>query len=179
MTTCFCGNEITGQRRKFCSDECWAWYRTHNIASWKKPEALADDERDLALPMLPDDYVGAWLEPSDLRKRNKELLALGRRICRTHQGAALPLTEENFYYANRTHTRFETECKTCHLLRMSANWRTKVETDPDFLARRREQNLRSYRKHIIKARERKRLSLRVKRQSQRREKFARILGAVS
>jgi hypothetical protein len=78
------------------------------LASWE-----VDDPETIILPDLPDDYVGAWLEPQELRKRNQELMALGRRICRTHQGAALPLNDQNFYYAKRSTGRFDTECKKC------------------------------------------------------------------
>lgn len=67
------------------------------------------------LPSIPDigETIGLWMEPKELRKRNRELATYGRRICRTHQGRALPLTEEYFYYANRSTGQFQTECVLC------------------------------------------------------------------
>jgi hypothetical protein len=79
--------------------------------------------------------VGAWLTPKELRRRNRELAKYGRRICRTHQGAALPLDSEHFYYANRAIGQFDTECKHCFKARDKRNKLERYHADPQWRAR--------------------------------------------
>ena len=74
---------------------------------------LQDPDENTSMP--PEGYEGRWHTPAELRRVNKELAKVGRRICRKHQGAALPLDDEHFY---RIRGYFDTRCKACHKAEM-------------------------------------------------------------
>lgn len=82
------------------------------------------------LPAPPDGYEGRWYSPRELRRVNRELARLGRRICRTHQGAALPLDDDHFYRNGEGF--FDTECKDCKKARMVRNKRERWHRDEAF-----------------------------------------------
>lgn len=84
----------------------------------------------------PPDYGdGKWYTPEELRRVNKELAKVGRRICRTHQGAALPLTSEHFHYSNKAHGWLDTECKACQHERSRRRKLQRYHADPDYVSR--------------------------------------------
>lgn len=115
-----CSAPVGKGRSKYCSAECSEWMHRHNIAAL---EAFQPEENP-----LPD----GWMDKKTLRRRNRELHQYGRRICRTHQGAALPLTEEHFYYARKDIGQFDTECKTCVKERDRLNKMKRYHSDPKY-----------------------------------------------
>lgn len=124
---------------------------------------------------MPDEFVGAWLTPKDLRARNKELEKHGRRICRTHQSAALPLTEKYFYYENRATGQFKNECRICQNKRDLENRTRRYHNDPMFAAK----FLARTRRWYWNNRERQFTLRRVRHLRRKREQFARVLGVAS
>lgn len=76
----------------------------------------------------------AMLPRRMLLRRNRELAKIGLRICRQHQGVALPLTEEYFWYT-RTLGRFETICKRCKARYTAARRRERYHTDEAYRQR--------------------------------------------
>lgn len=131
------------------------------------------DEEDL--PTLPDNYVGAWLTKSQLKARNKELAKLGKRICKTHQGAALPLDAEHFRYADDTHKWFMQECRRCELDGHAKFQREKYVRDEKYRTEQRSRAVQWAAKNPKKHSEKVQRSKR----KQRREKFAQIIGRAS
>lgn len=101
------------------------------------------------LPLLEDDYVGAWFTPQELRARNQELAKLGRRICKTHQGAALPLDEAHFYYSKRALGQFNTECKRCSHQRTVRQRRVRYHHDESFREHESERKRQWYRRRRL------------------------------
>lgn len=117
-------------------------------------------------PVPPAGYEGKWMTAQKLRRVNKELARVGRRICRTHQGAALPLTDRYFWRVRKDSHRFATECKRCAADRTARTKRERMQRDPEYhervLAQSRESNYRNWKKrsdqkkahHAAKKRER-------------------------
>lgn len=167
---CYCGAPLPKGRSKFCSEEC-RYRMNHNNLSAPKP----DDDAVEGYENMPEHFVGAWMTPEELRKRNRELRPLGKRICRTHQGAALPLTEAHFYYANRAKGQFSTECRECQNKRCLDNRMRRCHTDPVYAAR----FLASTNRWRNANRDRYASVARARRQRRKREQFARVLGAAS
>lgn len=102
-----CGEPVARSRRKFCSAACAAFKR----------RGIHDEEKQII-----------YLSKRELRARNHELEQYGRRICRVHQGAALPLTEEYFHF-HKGHQAFEFECKKCSSARKIAWTKARAEKD--------------------------------------------------
>lgn len=117
----------------------------------------------------------AFLPPKALRRRNRELEAYGLRICRCHQGIALPLTDEHFYRTCGAGTRFETQCKRCHNTNNVAISTARRRSDPTFAEHRRELGRNDYRKHA----ETRCAHRRQVYQARRRERLALVLSGVT
>lgn len=130
-----------------------------------------------ALSLPPDDYEGVWFQPDELRQRNKELFNYGRRICRVHQGAALPLTTENFVLMKTG--KFEYECKRCRNARLLKNARHRLQYDPQYLEHRREIQRRTYYRHRERYLQNRREYDAQRRAQAKRDGFTRALGAAS
>lgn len=172
---CYCGKEIIGRKRKYCSDQCRNRIHSGNISAYIESLEPCGDEQEGSLPTLPDDYVGAWLGPDDLRRRNRELAPLGKRICSIHQGAALPLTEEHFPYVGNSQRWFSNKCKACFYAERALHKRKRYQTDPTHAERVRELQRGSYQRLRPKKLQYKHeYTLR-----KRRASFARILGATA
>lgn len=93
---------------------------------------------------------GEWLDPNILRRLNKELAKVGRRICRTHQGHPLPLTSRYFWRVRKNSFRFSTECKKCAAERTARTKRERMKRDQEYhervLEQARESNYRNMKK---------------------------------
>lgn len=71
------------------------------------------------------------LTPKQLRRRNRALAKEGKRICRTHQGVALPLTDD-YFYRTAHGSYFETECKACRKRRAAERVTERRHADAAF-----------------------------------------------
>lgn len=149
-----CGNPLPYHRSRYCSDECSQKMNSGNLGI-----CALDDV---------DDAPGQFT-PQELRAKNRELRAYGRRICRTHQGAALPLDDEHFYRAN--HGQFDTECKDCQKKRTVRYARERYQADVSFVEKRSEYAKRDQAKHRAKR-------LKAKREWKRREKAKRFAAVL-
>lgn len=174
---CYCGAPVPKGRSKYCSEACMKRIYNGSFQLDNEDEAAGDD-----LPAPPENAVGAWMTPKELRKRNRELRKLGKRICRTHQGAALPLDEQHFYYASRQEMRFDTECKCCHRRRQVRNQYERYHSDPEFRRRLIDRHV-SRRKHLRTVnpvvRERENAQTRRRYYVNKRQQLARVLGVAS
>ena len=109
---------------------------------------LQDPDENTSMP--PEGYEGRWHTPAELRRVNKELAKVGRRICRTHQSHALPLTPRYFWRVRKNSFRFSTECKKCAAERSARTKRERMQRDPEYhqrvLEQARESNYRNWKK---------------------------------
>lgn len=174
---CYCGNPVPKGKSKYCSDECRIRLYNRNLGK----RVIDEDETPPGYENMPEGFVGAWLTPDELKQRNKELERYGRRICTDHQGAALPLDAEHFYYRSKAEGTFRHDCKVC--TRKSERERYYVRrADPDTVARIRElarTRARRYRRMSPERREAARLARKERHLRRKYEQVARVLGLAS
>lgn len=119
--------------------------------------AGCDEPRKAEVMSYVDD-APAELTPKQLRRRNKQLMKEGLRICRTHQGVALPLTEEYFYRQSKAKGGyFDTECKRCKNQRSQQRVSERRKTDAAYVAQTRIWKRNSHLRHRDEVNRRRRL----------------------
>lgn len=78
---------------------------------------------------LPEEFEGAWLTDEELIARNKILEPLGKKICRKHQGVALPLSK---FYKNSGRKSYHRDCIDCDKDTRLKQYTEKYRTDKRF-----------------------------------------------
>lgn len=129
--------------------------------------------------MIYTDDAPAEMTPKQLRKRNKELAPLGKRICRAHQGAALPLTEEYFYRHPTCLGGLETICKMCRNARVVERARERYRTSKRFRNQRKKAQQLDRERHIEARREANARRMQDYRQRRKRVRFVTVLAQAS
>lgn len=110
-----------------------------------------------------------------LRRQNRELAALGWRICTAHQGAPLPLTAEYFYPHPACLGGLETICKACRKARTVRRARERYQTDADYRQRRKQAQRLDRKRHRAARLARQRRYMRTYRQRRKQARFTAVL----
>lgn len=126
-------------------------------------------------PAPPEGYQGKWMTPQELRVRNADLARVGRRICRAHQGAALPLTDQYFY---RTGWKdgFRHICIACKNKRTAERAKVRYHEDPNFVEHRKLLERSDRNRHIKARRAANAIRQRNYRRRLKRQRLATVLG---
>lgn len=120
----------------------------------------------------------ALLSRLEVRRRNRELMRVGLRLCRVHQGEPLPMTDAYFYRSATCVCGYEGICKRCKNARMVARSRERYASDPDYRAHRADLRRRDRARHLDARRAANARRQRAYRERKRTARHARVQAQV-